>query len=96
MFDGLNRPVQVIQAEGNKVVTTFDKNDNPLTMTYVAKAGSGLSNIVKTFTYDPTWAKVQNYVDGRGNTTVNSYDAVTGTCSQFRGQQSVALPQLSP
>jgi RHS repeat-associated protein len=78
VFDGLNRPVQVIQAEGNKVVTTFDKNDNPLTMTYVAKAGSGLSNIVKTFTYDPTWAKVQNYVDGRGNTTVNSYDAVTG------------------
>lgn len=78
VYDGLNRPVQVIQAEGNKVIVTFDKNDNPLTVTYVAKAGSGLSNIVKSFTYDPTWAKVKNYVDGRGNTTINSYDAATG------------------
>jgi len=78
VYDGLNRPIEVIQPEGNKVVTTFDKNDNPLTITLVPKAGSGLSNIVRSFTYHATWAKPITEVDGRGNTTSKSYDAVTG------------------
>ncbi|MDQ5933429.1 MAG: hypothetical protein QG574_727 [Cyanobacteriota bacterium erpe_2018_sw_21hr_WHONDRS-SW48-000092_B_bin.40] len=78
VYDGLNRPVQVIQAEGNKVVTTYDENDNPLTITMVAKAGSGLSNIVQSFTYHTTWAKPLTAVDGRGNTTSFSYDAANG------------------
>ncbi len=78
VYDGLNRPVEVIQPEGNKVVTVFDKNDNPLTITLVPKAGSGLSNIVRSFTYHATWAKPITAVDGRGNTTTLSYDAANG------------------
>ncbi|MFA6557777.1 MAG: RHS repeat-associated core domain-containing protein [Candidatus Obscuribacterales bacterium] len=78
VYDGLNRAVQVIQPEGNKVVTTFDKNDNPLTITDIAKSGSGLSNTIRTLTYHPTWAKVATDQDRRLNTTTYSYDAVTG------------------
>lgn len=78
IYDGLNRPVEVIQPEGDKVLTTYDKNDNPLTITSVAKAGSGLSNIVQSFTYHTTWAKPLTAVDGRGNTTSFSYDAANG------------------
>lgn len=78
IYDGLNRPVQVIQPEGDKVLSTFDKNDKPLSLTYVAKPGSGLANIVKNFTYDSTWAKVKTIQDGNGNTTTNFYDLVTG------------------
>ncbi len=78
VYDGLNRPIEVIQPEGNKVVSTFDKNNNPLTITAVAKSGSGLSNIVQTFTYHATWAKVLTAQDGRGNTTTFSYDGANG------------------
>jgi len=77
-YDGLNRPVQVTLPEGDKVVTTFDKNDNPLTITDVAKSGSGLSNTVRTFTYNPTWAKVATEQDRRLNTTTYSYDPANG------------------
>jgi len=78
VYDGLNRPTQIIQPEGNSYVTTFDKNDNPLTITYLSKSGSGLSNIVRSFTYHATWAKPLTEVDGRSKTTNFTYDAATG------------------
>lgn len=78
VYDGLNRPVQNIRPEGNSVLVTFDKNDNPLTITLVPKAGSGLGNIVRTLAYHATWAKVITDQDGRGNTTSYSYDPATG------------------
>jgi len=77
-FDGLNRPVTVTAPEGNQIVITFDKNDNPLTITQVPKPGSGLSNLVRTFTYHATWAKALTEIDRRGNTTTFSYDPATG------------------
>ena len=74
VFDGLNRLVSATLPEGNQVLWTYDANNNPLTKTQVPKSGSGLSNVVETFTYDPTWAKVKTYKDGNLNTTTYTYD----------------------
>ncbi len=52
-FDGLNRQTKVTLPEGNYTEMTYDDNNNVLTITNVAKPGSGLSNIVQTMEYDP-------------------------------------------
>ncbi|MDP3506446.1 MAG: RHS repeat-associated core domain-containing protein [Candidatus Melainabacteria bacterium] len=77
-FDGLNRLVEKTFPEGNKVQWTYDLNNNVLTQTSVAKSGSGLSDIVETFTYDSTWAKMETSEDGNGNTTTYTYDGTYG------------------
>ena len=63
-LDGLNRQTQITLPEGNKVQWTYDANNNILTKTWIPKSGSGLANVVNTFTYDPTWAKVKTAKDG--------------------------------
>lgn len=78
VFDGLNRMVQTTMPEGNQIKWTLDASNNPLTRTKVPKPGSGLANIVETFTYDPLWAKVKTYKDGRLNTTTYTYDVTLG------------------
>lgn len=77
-FDGRNRLTETVFPEGNKVQLTYDLKNNVLTQTLVPKSGSGLSNIVRTWTYHSTFNKVQTYVDGRSNTWTWSYDATTG------------------
>ncbi len=78
VYDGLNRQISATYPEGNQTLWSWDANTNPLTVTQVPKPGSGLSNVVDTFTYDPTWAKGKTYKDKRGNTTTNTYDPTFG------------------
>jgi RHS repeat-associated protein len=77
-FDGLGRMIQIAVPEGNQTQWTYDTNNNPLTITLVPKSGSGLSNTVWTFTYDPTWAKVKTFKDANSNTFTYAYDPSTG------------------
>lgn len=77
-IDGRGRVTQKTLPEGNSFQYSFDSNNNPLSITRIAKSGSGLANIVENFTYDPLWAKVKTYKDGRNNTTTLTWDAVTG------------------
>lgn len=77
-FDGLGRMVKSVMPEGNFTTWLYDANHNVLTETEVAKPGSPLANIVRQNTYDPLWNKVAVATDGRGNSTVNTYDATTG------------------
>ncbi|MDP3506443.1 MAG: RHS repeat-associated core domain-containing protein [Candidatus Melainabacteria bacterium] len=77
-YDGLNRLVVKTFPEGNREEFTYDGNNNVLTKTQVAKPGSGLSDIVETFTYDATWAKMATYQDGRLNTSTFTYDSLLG------------------
>lgn len=77
-YDGMNRLTKTTLPEGNAVQLTYDANNNVLTKTFVPKSGSGLSNIVFTYTYDPTWAKLKTVVDGNSKTYTYSYDSVTG------------------
>jgi RHS repeat-associated protein len=78
LYDGLNRKTQMTLPEGNQTLWTYDANNNVLTTTWVPKSGSGLSNVVNTFTYDPTWAKVKTFKDGNLNTTTYTYDTTLG------------------
>lgn len=77
-FDGLGRLVKSVMPEGNFTTWLYDSSNNVLTETEIAKPGSPLANIVRQNTYDPLWNKVQVATDGRGNSTVNTYDAITG------------------
>lgn len=78
-YDGRGRLTKQTMPEGNYTQYTYDAKDNLLTVTNVAKVGSGLSNIVQSFTYHPTFNKVATAVDGKGQTTTYTYDSVTGS-----------------
>ena len=78
VYDGLNRLTRITMPLGNQTQWTYDTNNNPLTVTAVPQSGSGLSNVVQTYTYDPTWAKVKTFKDGNGNTTTYNYDPTFG------------------
>ncbi|MDR3615538.1 MAG: RHS repeat-associated core domain-containing protein [Candidatus Obscuribacterales bacterium] len=77
-YDGLNRLTQSILPEGNQKLYTYDSNNNVLSLTAVAKPGSGLANIVNSFTYDPTWALVKTATDGKSQVTTYNYDPTLG------------------
>lgn len=77
-FDGLGRLVQKMLPEGNYSAFAYDLFNNVLTETKVAKAGSGLANIVLTNTWDSNWNKIKTAKDGNGNITTFGYDATLG------------------
>lgn len=78
-YDGLNRQTKVVAPEGNSVVQTYDLRGNVLTRTYVPKSGSGLSNIVNSYTYHSTFNHVLSHTDGKGEVTSFTYDATKGS-----------------
>ena len=77
--DGMFRLKKTLLPEQNAIELTYDNNNNVLTVTWVAKPGSGLTNIVNQFTYDSQWAKVASFTDGVGNVTNFTYDETQGT-----------------
>ena len=77
-YDGLQRLVKKTLPEGNSTVWTYDSKDNVLSVTAKAKSGSGLSDIVNSFTYNSTWNKVATAVDGLSRTTTYTYDGTKG------------------
>jgi YD repeat-containing protein len=89
VMDGLKRLTQRILPEGNSVQYTYDNAHglasrmNILTETRIAKAGSGLGNIVSTWTYDATYNKKHTLLDPRSNTWTWNYDALTGNLLSF-------------
>lgn len=76
--DGRGRVSLLTYPEGNSEAYTYDSLNNVLAVTYQAKAGSGLANIVNSYTYDPTYNKVHTAVDGKSQTTTYNYDPATG------------------
>jgi RHS repeat-associated protein len=91
--DGLGRIKRVTQSEGNYEDFTFDTSNNVLTVTKVAKSGSGLANIQLVNTYNLLWNKVATAQDGNGNITTYSYDPVT---SNLLTIQRPAVGGLTP
>lgn len=77
-FDGRNRRIKATMPEGNQVQWTYDSMNNALTETRVPKSGSGLSNVVRTWTYDSTYNRPHTFVDGNSNTWTWNYDSTTG------------------
>lgn len=83
-YDASGRVAEVTQPEGNKVQYAYDTRGNVTITTRVAKAGSGLANIVTTAGYDatctnlvtcnqPNWTK-----DALNNQTDYTYDPTHG------------------
>lgn len=77
-FDGLQRLVKATAPEGNSTEYEFDEWNNIVTINQKAKAGSGLADITKAFTFDPVWNKVRTVTDSRGMVTELTYDETTG------------------
>ncbi len=77
-FDGLNRRTKTIFPEGNEVRWTFDLKNNVLSERKVAKSGSGLADIVNSWTYHTTFNKPITHTDGRNNQTTFTIDGTTG------------------
>ncbi|MBK9280947.1 MAG: RHS repeat-associated core domain-containing protein [Candidatus Obscuribacter sp.] len=77
-WDGRQRLVKVTSPEGNYSEFEYDDRNNILSITKVAKPGSGLSDIVSEFTWSSTWNKVATFTDPNGNVTSFTYDATTG------------------
>ncbi len=77
-WDGLNRLVALTLPEGNSTEVQYDANHNVTQMTYHAKPGSGLSDIVVSSTYDPDWNRVATSTDALLNVTTFEYDSETG------------------
>jgi len=95
-YDGLHRLIQTTMPEGNSVQIAYDSKSNVLSRTMIAKPGSGLANIVNSFTFDPTWNKVHTAMDGNGNTTTFNYDPSTGNLLNVQKPQVGGLtPQQS-
>lgn len=82
--DGFGRITEMVLPEGNKVQYAYDARGNVTSLTRVAKAGSGLGNLVSTANYDatcsnavkcnqPNWKR-----DELLNQTDYTYDPTTG------------------
>ena len=95
-YDGLGRRTRVTFPEGNSEEYTYDAAGNVLALRKKAKPGSGLSDIVRTFTYDSTWNKVKTEVDGNGETTTYNYDSTKGNLLSIqRPQIGAQTPTVS-
>lgn len=82
-YDGLGRVIKVTAPEGNSTEYQYDSNNNVSAVTFKAKSGSGLSDIVNEFTYNSTWNKVATAEDGRGNLTTYTYDGTNGNLTKI-------------
>ena len=77
-YDGRHRVVSRLYPEGDQDQFGYDANDNVVSLTKLAKPGSGLANLSITASYDPTWNKLAAITDAMGNTTNLSYVAAGG------------------
>lgn len=78
LYDGLSRLVEKIMPEGNRTQWIYDSNGNVVTRLEKPKLGSIMSDIVHSFTWDPTFNTVTTETDGNGNVTTFSFDSTTG------------------
>jgi len=83
-YDGSGRLTRMTAPEGNYVEYTYDARGNITQSQLVPKAGSGLSNITSTASYDASCSNVKTCnqpnttTDARGNATDYTYDSSTG------------------
>ncbi len=78
VWDAHNRLSLATAPEGNTIGYTYDLASNPLTVTRTPKPGSGLTALLTTTTWDPTYNKPLTVTDPRGLVTTMTYDAATG------------------
>jgi len=83
-YDANARLTEVTAPEGNTVQYGYDSRGNVQTTTLVAKAGSGLPNIVTSASFDATCSNIvkcnepNSTTDANGNLTSYAYDPTHG------------------
>jgi RHS repeat-associated protein len=83
-YDSNNRVTRVTKPEGNYTQLTYDARGNVTQTRMVAKAGSGLADIVTSASYDATCSiavkcnQPNSTTDARGYTTDYTYDTTHG------------------
>jgi RHS repeat-associated protein len=95
-YDGRHRVTSRIWPEKNQNLFTYDANDNVVSLTKVAKPGSGLSNIVVNATYDPLWNKLASITDGMGHETDLAYYSSGPGASLLQQVQRSAVGGVRP
>lgn len=89
-YDANNRLTRTTEPEGNYVQLTYDSRGNVTETRQVAKAGSGLADIVTTANFDgacsnPAKCNQPNHVlDPLGNRTDYTYDATHGQVTRIQ------------
>lgn len=83
-YDGQSRLISSVLPEGNRINYVYDDapcaaqkrcTHNVKTVTQVAKAGTGLANLVTSSTYVASFNKVASVTDPRGKVTTYTYTA---------------------
>ncbi|WP_434129721.1 RHS repeat domain-containing protein [Methylocaldum sp. GT1BB] len=84
-YDGQERLIKTVLPEGNYLTYAYDDapcagtdkrcTHNVKTVTQVAKAGSGLANLVTSTTYESAFNRVASVTDPRGKVTTYTYTA---------------------
>lgn len=77
-YDNFRRVTRVTQPEGNYETYAYDTRHNRITTTRVAKAGSGLADIVTSATFDTVCNMPLTETDGRGGVT--TYSLLANRC----------------
>jgi RHS repeat-associated protein len=80
LYDALGRLIEEYHAPNfdHRTRYTYDHLNNVTEEREIAATGSGLADIVKTWTYHAVFNKPTSFTDGNGNTTSYTLDATTG------------------
>ena len=84
VYDANSRLTKITAPEGNNVQYTYDTRGNVTATTNVAKTGSGLTNIVRSASYDATCTNIvkcnkpNSTTDAKANVTDYTYDPTHG------------------
>ena len=84
-YDGRRRLTKVTAPEGNCTLYEYDKFNNVTKSTEKAKPGSGLTDIVQSYTYDANWKKLETATNALGRITSYSYDINSGLLVSLQG-----------
>ncbi|HEY1561943.1 MAG TPA: RHS repeat-associated core domain-containing protein [Caulobacteraceae bacterium] len=95
-WDGRHRVTQRTFPEGDEEQFAYDGLDNVLSLTEVAKPGSGLANTLVQATYDPTWNHLASITDALSNTTNFTYYPSGAGASLMEEAQRPAVNGVRP
>jgi len=95
IIDGHNRLVQKIFSEGNSIEYEYDENHNPVKKKINPKPASGEPPIIKSYTYEPVFNRLETSIDPLGNTTTFIYDS-NGNLTQINQPETDGnIPQTN-
>jgi len=96
VWDGRHRVLTRTFPEGDAEQFAYDGLDNVLSLTEIAKPGSGLANTVVSATYDPTWNHLASITDALLNTTNFTYYPSGAGASLMEEAQRPAVNGVRP